>query len=702
MLALCFLLTAVLLGWWVVKLSFEHTLVGLIDRGLAGRPVPLSPAIILWPASVFVGLMLLTWLVYLQARFFASQYQQPLLLANVCSLAVIAVLSVVVVFWRWRARHLLPGGPGYRKRRPGSKAEVVLGALLVGLAVALMMRTLFLEGTRLHIGVSVMSDFGPHLAVIRSFSFGENFPTEYPHFPAGDIRYHFLFMFLAGNLEALGLPLDWAFNLPSIVAYAGGWMVLYGFAVIVTRSRVAGALTVLFGLLRSSWAWWDFGQSSWATFFQRAWAHDGFLGRTHREADWGLWSQNIYLNQRHLLFGAGIVLIVLCITLPLVRDAALGWRERSTAGIAARLRWYWLSKDAWLPREASHSLPVLMAGAVLGLTSFWNGAMVIGGLVTLAALTAVSRHRLEYLGLALIAGGLGYLQNQMFLKAGELALKPQVVFGFLAEPRTALGVVRYLFNLTGVVPWILALIALTIASPWVARMLRFSPIPGLSGLLFGFSAAAILAFFVQFTPEIAINHKYLMFSLLLLNIPIAAVVASWIGSRVWSLRLMAVALTISMIATGAIELRGCWNRNKPEGAIVMSLDDPLLTWAKAKTAPKEIFLTDWFGVHPLLLAGRSIFLGWPYFGWSAGYDTDYRMKIVRGIYGGTDRAEIQRLVVEHEIDYIMIDPENRKHELYRLNEPLLRSMYPFVFQAGETLVLKTGARTAVKREAISP
>jgi len=41
--------------------------------------------------------------------------------------------------------------------------------------------------------LSVFSDFAPHLAVIRSFSFGSNFPTEYPHFADGTIRYHFLF-----------------------------------------------------------------------------------------------------------------------------------------------------------------------------------------------------------------------------------------------------------------------------------------------------------------------------------------------------------------------------------------------------------------------------------------------------------------------------------------------------------------------------
>jgi len=69
----------------------------------------------------------------------------------------------------------------------------------------------------MRIGWSVSSDFSTHLAVIRSFSYGSNFPSGYPHFADGNMRYHFMFMFLAGNLEFLGLRLDWAFNLPSIL-----------------------------------------------------------------------------------------------------------------------------------------------------------------------------------------------------------------------------------------------------------------------------------------------------------------------------------------------------------------------------------------------------------------------------------------------------------------------------------------------------
>jgi hypothetical protein len=58
-------------------------------------------------------------------------------------------------------------------------------------------------------------DLFSHITLIRSFSFGYNFPTEYPFQQGEGIRYHFLFYFGGGLLEALGASLSMALNLPS-------------------------------------------------------------------------------------------------------------------------------------------------------------------------------------------------------------------------------------------------------------------------------------------------------------------------------------------------------------------------------------------------------------------------------------------------------------------------------------------------------
>ena len=53
---------------------------------------------------------------------------------------------------------------------------------------------------------------------MRSFSMGNNFPTEYPHFGGQDVKFHFMFQFFVGNLEFLGLRLDFAYNVVSVLA----------------------------------------------------------------------------------------------------------------------------------------------------------------------------------------------------------------------------------------------------------------------------------------------------------------------------------------------------------------------------------------------------------------------------------------------------------------------------------------------------
>jgi len=70
---------------------------------------------------------------------------------------------------------------------------------------------------KLQIATPEYSDFRTQTtALMQSFAVGHNFPTEYPHFSGDRIRYHFLFIFQAGNLEFLGLDPAWSLNLLSI------------------------------------------------------------------------------------------------------------------------------------------------------------------------------------------------------------------------------------------------------------------------------------------------------------------------------------------------------------------------------------------------------------------------------------------------------------------------------------------------------
>lgn len=102
-----------------------------------------------------------------------------------------------------------------------------------------MFYVFYIRNGELYSGFSVYGDYAPHTAMMRSFSKGNNFPTEYPHFGGQDVKYHFMFQFLVGNLEFLGIRLDFAYNIESVLALLGFLMLLYSIAKRLTASLAA-------------------------------------------------------------------------------------------------------------------------------------------------------------------------------------------------------------------------------------------------------------------------------------------------------------------------------------------------------------------------------------------------------------------------------------------------------------------------------
>ena len=123
--------------------------------------------------------------------------------------------------------------------RISGKEKFFFGILLVFITW-IMFYVFYVYKDTLYMGYTVYGDYAPHTAMMRSFSRGNNFPTEYPHFGGQDVKYHFMFQFLTGNLEYLGLRIDLAYNLLSILALWGFLVLLYLLAVRVTDSRKAG------------------------------------------------------------------------------------------------------------------------------------------------------------------------------------------------------------------------------------------------------------------------------------------------------------------------------------------------------------------------------------------------------------------------------------------------------------------------------
>jgi hypothetical protein len=87
-----------------------------------------------------------------------------------------------------------------------------------------------------------------------------------------------------------------------------------------------------------------------------------------------------------------------------------------------------------------------------------------------------------------------------------------------------------------------------------------------------------------------------------------------------------------------------------------------------ENTPKDaVFLNSGFLYHPASVAGRKIFLGWPYFSWSAGYDTDKRGKLFHQIYTENDRETFCSLLKDNNIEYFTVEETIDNPDLPTIN-----------------------------------
>lgn len=80
------------------------------------------------------------------------------------------------------------------------------------------------------------------------------------------------------------------------------------------------------------------------------------------------------------------------------------------------------------------------------------------------------------------------------------------------------------------------------------------------------------------------------------------------------------------------------------------------------------------------MSGVMLYCGWPYYAWSAGYDTNYRAARAVDIYT-TPNADVLKQTVEKEkITYILFE-ENMEFEQQKCREDIIAQTYPMVYNS---------------------
>jgi hypothetical protein len=677
MIAVLYLVLCFTTGWAVCTYAFPG-LGKIAERDYEKRRISLSPYLLLFPAWFVTGTLAVTWPTYLVAYLFGNA-REPLRYANMIVLPAALVISCFALYFKIRRKEGFP--ELFCRDKKAVRLELLLLAAVGALAFILMWTTFFINGDKAYIGVSVFSDFSPHIGMIRSFSYGNNFPTAYSHYGGEDIRYHFMFQFLAGNLEYLGLRLDFAFNIPSILSFVSAFLLLYVLAVKITGKIGGGVLSCLFFAFRSAKTLFTYlsqipeGTGLWDTLRQNT----GFISDTPNE-DWGLWNLNVYCNQRHLAFGLSVIFLVIILFLPNLYDmfedlkqyklnksehGRKNYRKGALEKAGERIRAIFFTREAW---EVKDLQKAAAAGILLGSLGFFHGAAVIGCLCILFMMAVLSKRRLEYLITAVITLLLSFLQTGFFIKGSAVAT--EFFFGFIAENKTLFGVASYLERLLGILPFVL--LAAFCLEKGVGKY-----------LILVFTAPLVFAFTVSLTVDVTVNHKYIMMSCILLGIFAASLIMKLFERKEFLLGAVGVLLILLLTATGIYDFVTVLKKNTPDTAIVLDMDDPLTQWVHEHSDSKDLFLTASYTVNQAVLGGAMLYEGWPYYPWSAGYDTDTRSARVKEMYEADTREALDRLVRENDIRFIIVDYSNRSSEDYIVNEANIRSTYQCVYSEGE-------------------
>ncbi len=453
----------------------------------------------------------------------------------------------------------------------------------------------------------------------------------------------------------------------------------------------------------------------------------------YRGEAWGTWSQVTYLNQRHFATAIGIFLLVLLFLVIRYRAVAAKRAEARAAADTAiaqpdespetgimpvtinpaapeDLR----ELQAEMPAPDTGSMPVtvnpaapedvrepqaeipavaaviepthgteirrepflatlppfIFSGALLGLLPMFNSAVFLAAAAVLGVLFLLFSLRGQMLVLAITAGVVA-LPQMLYLSTGSgRAQMPKLLhWGYTIDHPTFENVTKYL-GFTFGFKWALIAVALIFATSVQRRV--FLALLSLLAVAFSF----------QFTIEVLANQKFIHIWVIVANLFVAF--GFW---RLWHLSLggttvpakfVALALLMLTIPGGLIDFFPIHNTGWSE---VTYKDDPFIDWLKKKTTPREIFLTDRFVNHPILMAGRRVFYGWPYYSWGAGYDATKRDRVYISLFESRDPWKVFHLLKENGIRYVAFDGAVRQAQFIRRpNEELYATYFPKVFE----------------------
>ena len=672
MLAILFLLMCSMFGITLVLLLVPDIERLFIASSPSRKVIEMTPpALFFVPAGIIIGITTVTMFSY---------YLTSLISFGLSDVSLIRRVSVLVTF----ALFLILAATNLSivlKRDPDKTYEssfkniIYYGlatVLFTSAAAFLMFYTYRINNGLLYAGYSTFSDLAPHTAMTSSFGKGFNFPTQYMHFSGDGIKYHFFFYYLCGLLEYLGLPLDWAINVPSIITMTCCFELLGLLTVLLFRRRAGFVIAPLLVLFRSSFNVFIHISELMKSGIPLGAAIDSisksdyWYGTTPYD-NWGIWAINVYPNQRHLMLGVSVILILVILTLPFVRRMEV----RIITSSENPFKLFLLSKNAWIweKKDPLNPLGIMILCSLLVVTMpYFHGSALIGGLLVLFGMALISESRLIFAAIAASAVVSSFIQTKLFSGGASDVVSFRFIPGFVAEQKDFSSILLYILIFTGLT----IVLSLGFAVFLLVRdIIKKKPVyRSLLSLCFIFPF--IFAFTIQVSQEMLANHKFIQITLILLDVFVAGLISllfkltskfkentrKGVFIAVQALTaVVAAVLLVPLTATGVSEWCTYINLNK--NCVIVDTNSELTKWIEENTEPGDVFLTPEWSLNRFYLAGRPAYYGWPYYPWSAGHDTYTREQVYFWLISGCggDIDAFTSYCQERGIRYLVDDPE---------------------------------------------
>lgn len=459
-----------------------------------------------------------------------------------------------------------------------------------------------------------VGDFGLHLSLTRSFSWGQNVSVESPYSPGKPLPYHWGFDFLVGILERMGVRIDIALNGLSIFLYTLLLWEIYRLSqIIFGKGRWLGIISVIFFVCSSNLSFLEFIRIhplSLSTFGE-LWRIPDYIyqGPFDGSIITLFFTQNVFLNQRHLVAALAISLVV----------------------------FQWFLGHLLKKGKISISTLILM-GLLYGVTS--------------------RLHSLVFVSTMLVLFGLGVLFEKMRIVwlffIGTFVVSAPHMVQILAQRPMVGESLFHLGFLTQQPVSISRLVAF-----WHENLgMKLFLIP--LGVLFAtrkqrkIFAAFFLLFLIGNTVRLSFriehNHSVFNYFFIVGNMFAAlALIVMWHRSALG--KTIAVVLFVLTIASGVIDLMVI--KNDFHYPVADAPTNRFMQWIKVSTPPRAIFLARQDTYDPITLAGRRNYYGTNYYLEVMGYDTAEKKRRAKEFFEVRSDAVLRTMRAEG-ISYLVI------------------------------------------------